>query len=224
MRLPWKQAEVAEEPSGLDGVRLPEPPWPLELELHNGERFPGRLAERDGDELVVVMMVPVLGDLSEAQLRDTVIEINDGGGILRLIGDAYAEEDDMLRFGNVHSLDALQRREYVRVKTTRPVQVKLAGHLAPMDGCSVDLSGGGMLLSGFEHLRIGANVEFSLTTHDDGTAIMGVATVVRNDSRGRCAVAFRSITEGDRRRLIRFLFERQREELRKGLLAEDDYA
>jgi hypothetical protein len=79
---------------------------------------------------------------------------------------------------------------------------------------------GGMLAGGLEHLNVGARIEFSLTTDPDGPPVTGAGTVVRTDPDGSRAIVFDSISDGNRRRLIRFLFDRQREERRRGLYME----
>jgi c-di-GMP-binding flagellar brake protein YcgR len=85
---------------------------------------------------------------------------------------------------------------------------------------TVDLSGGGLLLAGPDTLQIGERVEFRISVAQDKQPITGVGRVVRIDSKGRRGVTFTEITEGDRRRLVRFIFDVQRAERRRGLTAE----
>ena len=146
--------------------------------------------------------------------------------MLRLGGTITLQDGELLRFANLHSIDVVQRREYVRVRATRSVQILLDGSSAAIESYSVDLSGGGMLLGGLDHVRVGERISFRLATEPDGgggvsgSQITGTGRVVRSDPGGRRAIAFDSISEGDRRRLIKFLFECQREERRKGLRVE----
>ena len=222
MRLPWQQGAAQQARQESEQVELPEPPQEVSLAMPDGERLPARVARREGDELLVLMMVPAKEPLSDAQLRDVVVELASSKGLVRLAGDAVVEEQDLLRFRDLHSAEILQRREYVRVKTARPVLVSLNGSLAPVESSSVDLSGGGMLIGSSDNLRVGARIHFRLSTDEDSPPITGGGTVVRNDANGKYAIAFDSISEGNRRRLIRFLFDCQREERRKGLRLEDD--
>jgi c-di-GMP-binding flagellar brake protein YcgR len=88
---------------------------------------------------------------------------------------------------------------------------------------TVDLSGGGLLLAGPDTLQIGERIEFRLTVAQDAPPIKGVGTVVRIDSKGRRGVSFTEIAETDRRRLVRFIFDLQRSERRRGLREQDRY-
>jgi c-di-GMP-binding flagellar brake protein YcgR len=82
---------------------------------------------------------------------------------------------------------------------------------------TVDVSGGGLLLAGPDSLAIGDELSFRLTLTPGVTPVTGSGRVVRIDARGRRAVEFEKISDLDRRRLVRFIFECQRSELRRGL-------
>lgn len=222
MRLPWSRSENGGSRAGAGEVALPNPPAAAELRMPGGERLPARVTAREGEELVILTLLPMPQPLSEAELGEIVVELTGRGGLMRLGGDAVLEDRDVLRFRNLCSLDMLQRRDYVRVKANRKVLLRVTGSPAPVECASLDLSGGGMLLSGLEQLEVGQRVEFRLLPGEGAPEITGGATVVRSDPGGRRAIAFEEITDGNRRRLIRFLFDRQREELRKGLLRDGD--
>jgi c-di-GMP-binding flagellar brake protein YcgR len=84
-----------------------------------------------------------------------------------------------------------------------------------LDGKAVDLSGGGMLLSGADRLELDSLVRFTLSLGPGAAEIEGRARVVRADEKGRRALVFEQISPLDRQRLIHFVFERQREALAK---------
>jgi hypothetical protein len=221
MRLPW-QRDTATGPKAANGtVTLPDAPQDVHLLMPDGDRLPARLTHSEGGELVVLLLVPTNRPLEEYELRDIVLEASDKHGLARLGGEAALEDKDVLRFWDLAPVDMVQRREFVRVKASRKVLVNLPGSLTPIEISSVDLSGGGMLLGGLDNVRMGAKLDFRLITDPAAPPITGSGTVVRNGG-GRCAIAFHSISEGNRRRLIRFLFDCQREERRRGLLSEDD--
>jgi hypothetical protein len=220
--MPWQRDTGANGAHASPPVVLPDPPREVRLAMPDGDRLPARVAERDGDQLLILMMVPADPPLSDRQLRDVVLELDGHGGLTRLAGDAVVEEPDLLRFRDLHSLELLQRREDVRVKSVRTVLVSVRGTLAPIESTTLDISGGGMLVGGLEYLRIGSRLDFRLTTEPDSHPIVGSGIVVRSDSTGRRAIAFHTISDGNRRRLVRFLFDCQREERSRGLLPEDD--
>lgn len=224
MKLPWRDREQEMHAADLPaGFQMPKAQQPATLVMPDGVHLPARIAGNDGDDLLVLAMVRIGQDLPPDRLQHTVLEISGGKGVIRLGGDVCLEDGEQLRFARLHSIDVVQRREYVRVKAARQVLVTLEGSSAAIETYSVDLSGGGMLLGGLDHVRVGEHIGFRLITEQDGAGgsqIVGTGRVVRNDPGGKRAVSFESISEGDRRRLIKFLFECQREERRKGLRME----
>jgi c-di-GMP-binding flagellar brake protein YcgR len=110
-----------------------------------------------------------------------------------------------------------QRRSYARVETGRSVIVYRGRDAEQLQSSTVDLSGGGLLLDGADTLSIGEEVEFRLTLAPDAQPVTGTARVVRITPEGRRGLAFESISDLDRRRLVRFIFERERDERRRGI-------
>jgi hypothetical protein len=223
VRLPWQSASSAPLEHELERPRIElpgQPPLNVQVRLPGGERVHARLTERDGDELVVLLMVPSSRALTPERLRDAVVEASGPRGIVRLTGEVTLEDRDTLRFRDVHPLDVVQRRENVRVTTERPVLLLRGRDLSPVETTTIDISGGGMMIRGGSHLKSGDPVRFVLTTSPERAPIEGGGTVVRKLARGKCAISFTDISEGDERRLVRFLFEVQREERQRGLITE----
>ncbi len=108
-----------------------------------------------------------------------------------------------------------QRRDYVRLSGKLPVLVYVGSDGRPVHSYSVDLAGGGLLLAGPDVLRIGEDVRFTLTLAPGAEPVRGVGTVVRSDLRGQRAISFTEISDLDRRRVVRHIFERERAEARE---------
>ncbi|HEY3829838.1 MAG TPA: PilZ domain-containing protein [Solirubrobacteraceae bacterium] len=183
----------------------------------SGERVQARVAEGDGQSLLVALMFRTERPFESGRLDGLVLEFTSRRGRIRLQGAVTLEDRELLRFRELHSLEVIQEREYVRVAATRPVAVTAPSNRSSIQTFSVDLSGGGMLLAGPGTLKIGEQIQFRLTTAQGGPPITGTGTVVRTDSQGRRAVCFDEIGEGDHRRLVRYIFECQRAERRRGL-------
>ena len=196
---------------------LPERSDPVTLVRPGGERIQARVAERDEDGLRVALMFRAERPLNDGLLDELVLEFTNSRGRIRLQGAVTLEEPELLRFRELHSLELIQEREYVRVQSTRPVLVVTGGSEGTVQTYSVDLSGGGILLAGPSTLKVGEQVQFRLTTAKGDPPIPGVGTVVRTDNQGRRAICFDEIAEGDHRRLVRFIFDCQRAERRRGL-------
>jgi hypothetical protein len=212
-------------PAKSTPVTLPGRSQSVTLVPSAGKRIPARVLESRADALVVAIMVPT-EPLTYGQLEGMVLEFTAAHGRVRLTGTATVEDPsdpDVVRIDHPRSIEVLQEREYVRIKSARPALVYGAPDQIPTQSYTVDLSGGGFLLAGPDSLRIGDEVQFQITLTPGVLLISGTGKVVRVDDRGRRAVAFESITELDRRRLIRFLFEIQRAERQRGLETDDRY-
>jgi hypothetical protein len=211
-----KKPQPVELPGRSENVTLVPP---------RGERIAARVLEREPDSLLVAIMVPT-APLSNRQLDGLVLEFVAPRGRIRLTGTVTIEspsEPDVLRIDHPRSIEVLQEREYVRIMSARPAVVYGGANQIPVQSYTVDVSGGGFLLAGPDSLRIGDEVEFQLTLTPGVLLIAGKGKVVRVDSHQRRAVEFTSISELDRRRLIRFIFECQRSERQRGLDTDNGY-
>ncbi len=203
--------------SDSEEIALPERSEAVTLVRSSGERVQARVAERNGVELSVALMFRPERPLGAGDTNGLLLEFTNSAGRVRLQGEVTLVDRELVRFREVSSVEQIQQREYVRVRSTRPVAVISGGVQSTLQTFSVDLSGGGMLLAGPSTLRVGEQIQFRLTTVQGNPPVSGVATVVRADSQGRRAVCFDEISEGDHRRLVRFIFECQRAERRRGL-------
>jgi hypothetical protein len=218
MKLGRKKDESAK------AIPLPDRYDTVTLTTSRGERFPARVVDRAGDMIRVAILVP-LKSLNPRELQDMVLEYPGARGRTRLrgavsIGDP--NEPDVLCVQGPHQVEVLQEREYVRIKSARPVLVYAGGDRLQMRSYTVDLSGGGFLLAGPDTLKVGEEVKFQLTIEQGAAPLAGKGKVVRTDAKGRRAVAFDGISDFDRRRLVRFIFECQRAERRRGLMGESE--
>ncbi|HSZ13032.1 MAG TPA: PilZ domain-containing protein [Solirubrobacteraceae bacterium] len=206
-------------PEKAKPVALPERSQSVTLYPRGSDGITARVLESSPDSLLVAIMIPV-GRLRPAQLDGMVLEFVAPQGRVRLTGTVSIEDPsdpDVLRLDGPRSVEVLQEREYVRIMSARPVVVYGAAGKPAVQSFTVDLSGGGFLLAGPDSLRMGGEVRFQITLTPGVLQIGGTGKVVRIDAHGRRAVAFTDISELDRRRLVRFIFECQRAERQRGL-------
>jgi hypothetical protein len=199
-------------------VALPEMAEMVVLAVGGG-RIPARVIERGPDSLAVAITVPTR-PLDHDQLAELLVEFSSPRGRVRLAGTVASQDPsdpDVVRIVSPRSVEVLQQREYVRINSARPVLVYYGRDQDRVQSFTVDVSGGGLLLAGPDTLGIGEQVSFRLTLTPGVLPISGTGTVVRIDAQGHRAVEFVSITDLDRRRLVRFIFECQRAERRRGL-------
>jgi PilZ domain len=204
-------------------IALPGHGDPLMLAMASGERLPARVLERGVNTLLLAITV-VTGPLSQSELEGLVVEFTAPHGRVRLQGPVTLEnpaEPDVLRMDAPRSIEVLQEREYVRINAARPVLVYAGRDMPEIQSYTVDLSGGGFLLAGPDTLQVDDEISFELSLTHDVQPIAGTAKIVRIDRQGRRAAAFHQISDLDRRRLIHFIFECQRAELRRGVRQEE---
>jgi hypothetical protein len=180
-----------------------------------GSHIPVRVFERGGDFLMLVLMLDDGEELGHEALEPLVLEYVSARGVVRFEGQAVLQERDLVRFEVTTAPELTQRREFVRVPALQSVVVDDGASTVKLDGKAIDLSGGGMLLSGSDRLELDSVVRFRLNLGAGVREIEGHARVVRADDEGRRALVFEEISRDERQRLIHFVFERQRESLAK---------
>jgi hypothetical protein len=180
-----------------------------------GEHVPVRVFERGGDQLVLVLMLEANEDLQPSTAEPLSLEYVSTQGLVRFSGEAVLEGRDLVRFTVAAEGEVVQRREFVRVEAVQPVVLAIGVNGEPINTHAIDVSGGGMLLSGPDSLPLDCTVRFSLHLGAHLAPIEGRAQVVRNDDEGRRALVFDDISSADRQRLIHFVFEHQRAALAK---------
>jgi hypothetical protein len=175
----------------------------------DGEALPVRTFER-GQDVVLVVLLDAPQHEAADRLESADLEYASVRGIVRLHGEAVFEDRSLIRFRARGDAEVMQRRSFVRVQT--PQAVTVARDDDP-DGDgeerlhTVDISGGGMLLTGTDTLEPEQTLRFTIALGDGHAAVQGDARVVRVREDGTRAVVFEQIDEDDRQRLIRFVFE-----------------
>jgi len=203
-------------------IELPEHADTVTLVPLSGSKIPARVLESGQGTLLVAITVPI-EPLSPRQLEALVVEFQGPNGRVHLTGTATVEDPsdpDVLRIDSPRSIDVVQEREYVRIKSARPALVFGGPDLIQIESCTVDISGGGFMLAAADALRIGDQVHFQIDLAAGELPVCGTGKVVRIDPAGHRAIVFEEIKDLDQRRLVRYIFECQRAELRLGLEAE----
>ncbi|WP_061213802.1 flagellar brake protein [Syntrophomonas wolfei] len=120
-----------------------------------------------------------------------------------------------------------QKRTYVRISVAIPVAFRLLladgekGEL--LQGVTGDISAGGMLLLSSQDMEKDQKIEVEIKLPDNDS-IFCQAHVVRildkaseEGSNNKYAIEYDDINEGQRDRIFRFIFDKQRDWLRKGV-------
>ena len=126
-------------------------------------------------------------------------------------------------------IERVQNRDYVRVQTNIDVAVRSTTRDDEeiLVNCKTrDLSGGGMMLVLTKHLHLKKDPEVYLEFELDGERIQSMGLIVWNDweldsegiERNILGVKFTTVTESNRQNIVRYVYKKQIELRRKGLL------
>jgi hypothetical protein len=182
-----------------------------QLTTASGRQWPVRVTEVHGDVLMLVLTVES-EELDREQIESLTFECTSEYGVARFEGDAVLEDHDLVRFRLRSTPTVHQRREFFRVRAPQPVVLAVAGSARIGNAYVVDLSGGGMLLTGSEMLDLDDKIRFRLHLDDETEPVRGLARVVRCAEGTQRALVFEDISQRERERLIHFIFDRQRME------------
>ena len=189
-------------PAQLDAVTIVGP---------GGERARAQIAERDHGSSSLPPSV-LRRRARAAPAEHLVLEFTTEQGRMRVHGSVVLEDDERVRFDALESPEVLQEREYVRVPPVPPVSVQIAAGEDRVISYALNVSGGGILLAGPGTLKLGDELSLRLMTTQGAAPIQAIGVVVRADGESRRGISFKEISDGDRRRLVRFVFEVMREQ------------
>jgi hypothetical protein len=170
-----------------------------------------RIEELSDAYAVVGLFKPPEPPLEDIGPIQGIIEAVGPRGLTRLVGTLRQEgrQVDAARLEFDQGPEVIQRRQFVRIETTTTVT------LTREDGSAhktftLNLSGAGMLLGGPEDLQMDEMVKVDIDVGDEEVPIHARGRVVRVTAENHKGVRIEMIEEGDRERLIHFVFERQR--------------
>lgn len=187
-----------------DNVRLLPGEGQGTLTTPGGGRLPVRTFKR-GSDVVLVVLDESAPERADDRMEAAELEYSSVRGVVRLHGQAIFEGRTLIRFEPRSGADVTQRRAFVRVRAPQGVTLDVGQGEQHVQ--TLDLSGGGMLLTGDHALEPDQVVRFTIGLADGLAPVEGVARVVRVEDPRQCALAFEQISESDRDRLIRFVFD-----------------
>jgi c-di-GMP-binding flagellar brake protein YcgR len=142
------------------------------------------------------------------------IQYTNRRGVCRIDGMAHkAKDPEVLRVDHTGKVQLIQRREFVRVDAMIRVSYQPIGPSGwTAETTTLNVSGGGFMISGREGLRIDEVMPFTIEldgdSRDAGDLTM-LGRVVR-ETNGGLGVRIENIDERERERLIRWVFGRER--------------
>jgi c-di-GMP-binding flagellar brake protein YcgR len=147
---------------------------------------------------------------------EAAIESTTARGIQRFNGRLVVHSRDLVEVTLTGEAQRIQRREWARVAVAVPV------HLTPVDDktiaagqtTSLNISGGGVLIRDVWRLPLGLDVRIELVIDPAQPPVRALARVVRDGGPDQKGLRFEDVAPPDAERLMRFVRERERHELR----------
>jgi c-di-GMP-binding flagellar brake protein YcgR len=189
------------------------------LRLQGAAALAARVDAVRADEAALILLTPPLRAPAKGQAAE--VEVTVDGGILTLaarVVDGDGRAAVLIAPDSSKAVSDVQRRDFVRVDASVAAVVHDGGPEGPgHEARVVNVSGGGLLLTGIGHLHVGDFAWVALDLEDGTAPIEALVTVVREELTGARAVRIASISARDEQRIVRFSFvQQQRARIAKG--------
>jgi c-di-GMP-binding flagellar brake protein YcgR len=142
------------------------------------------------------------------------IQYTNRRGVCRIDGVGHKVKDPaVLRVDHSGKVELIQRREFVRVDAMLRVTYQPLGPGGwTAETTTLNVSGGGFMISGREGLRAGEVMSFTVELDGDNPEAGELSLLGRvvRETNGGLGVHLESIDENERERLIRWVFARER--------------
>lgn len=216
LRKPKSPARRKARKGGLKQLPVPLPDIGQEavLDLPGNERLDARATHADADEIVLTLMLRSDEELELGEIAAMALEYAAARGLVRLEGEGTVVDRDVVRFRLGNAVEIMQRREFVRVKAVRPMAIVVLDEEGRpgdwIDTLTVNVSGNGLLAAGPDTLEVDDVVRFRIRLEDGQEPITGEGHVSRVAAGGQRGIVIDQLPDGDRKRLVAFIFERER--------------
>ena len=193
-------------------MKGPEIGQPVHVIAPSGASIEARV--RDAGASSFLLRLDHAGSDASHLLSDQAVslEFTNRRGVCRILGTAQAVPGDhALRVDATGTIELIQRRDYVRVEAFVPVTYQPAGPEGwTATANTLDVSGGGFQIADAEGLRVGDMMSFTLDLGEGERPLKAVAAAVREAGDRTFGMRFVEILERERRRLVRWVFARER--------------
>jgi c-di-GMP-binding flagellar brake protein YcgR len=173
------------------------------------EELPAKVTGKGEDYVTLQLLARPTAPLGREQI---FLEFVTDDGMWRTLGTVVvqaAEHGESLRFEPQGRIQLLQRRAHVRTDCIAAVIFTPDG-AAPRRCLTLNLSGGGLLARGLTGVEVGEEAAFDLRLDLLPARIQGRCRIVRYTPEGFAGVQFTEIDEGERDRLVRFAYQREK--------------
>ena len=178
--------------------------------------LPARVELVKGTTVNVVLAVPD-DRVRRLDGQGAAIEKTSGRGIQRFNGtlSVAGKAGELLTIAVHGEAERVQRRNFVRVSAVLPITVvSLEKGVSAGQTTTVNVSGSGVLITDKWALPLGLDVRLELQLEPGVPLLRALGRVVRYSSDTEKGIRIEDMTRADEDRLIKFIRERERAELR----------
>ena len=178
--------------------------------------LPATVEAASGTSLTVALAVPD-SRINRLDGSEVAVESTSARGIQRFGGRLVLRgRSDVFEIHVGGDMERIQRREWARVGTVVPIRVELVDEpdLGGGETSTLNLSGGGVLIRDLWRLPLGVDARVEIVLDPAQPPIRALARVVRDAGPDRKGLRFDDIEPQDSERLMRYVRERERAELR----------
>jgi c-di-GMP-binding flagellar brake protein YcgR len=203
----------------------------IEIELSEGDKseyLPSRIEEIKDNYLYVSMPMRkgTLLPMRIGQEIRVLMRHKNGmvGFLTRVVGRKREPIPYLIITKPERIVPVNQKREYVRLNVSLPVRFRVIDEEEAQieEGVTIDISAGGALVSTRAEVKAGQKMEIEIVL-SPGNIFSCQAHAIRtfekraNENAIRVAIEYDDITEAYRDRIFKFIFEKQREWIKKGI-------
>jgi PilZ domain len=185
------------------------------IDLPHLGHLPASVEKATAEAITVALAVP---DDRVRRLagQDSAIERTTARGVQRYPGklSVAGARDELLTVTLSGEVERVQRRDWARVPAAVPVKVRpLDVGIDAFETVSVNVSVGGVLIKDRWHVPLGTDVRLEIAV-PDGEPVRGLGRVVREAAEDEKGIRIDDMGREDEERLMRYVRERERAELR----------
>lgn len=177
--------------------------------------LPATVEAVDDGTLDLVLAVPD-GRVRRLQGAEVGIELLTGRGIQRFLGvlELVPGQAERLQVRLAGESERIQRRGWARVDAVVPVAVHAVDEDLGGETTTLNVSGGGMLITDRWRLPLGLDVRFALEVAAGEPRLQGLGRVVREAAADKKGILIADLSREDEERMVRFVRQRELLELR----------
>jgi hypothetical protein len=195
---------------------LLEPGEQVSVVLPHVGGLPATVEALQGSSVKVVLAVP---DERVKRLSGQLVAIEKTSdrGIQRYNGTlaVSGSKGELLTIALQGDAERVQRRSFVRVPAVVPVKViSLEKGVTAGDTTTINVSGSGVLIKDKWRLPLGIDVRLEIQIEPEGEPLRALGRIVRYSSEEEKGIRIEDMARTDEDRLIKFIRERERAELR----------